>query len=270
MQLTLKDVSFWYKDKTATIGPSEYNGLMEFRLPEKGIDVEIKARLLPNTPEGIKQREARKAFHFIERVEVNVAEDVTLEVKQSNHGIVLSMFKPILISRFRDLLAKTIAEQLRGVLESADAIAYDVGKRSEVFADAGLGSGSSVAAAVWSEIGRFRKMEGGFLSGWTPTGTGVVKGDLPQDGKLAMGAEPQILSGDKKGPLGINSEPLAERLPEVEGSDAVDASKGVAQQAVDIGKEGVKKVKSFKEAVEVKADEERKKEGWKSSAFDLK
>lgn len=161
MQLTLKEVSFWYKDKTASLGPSEFTGLMEFNLPKQGIDVDIKVRLLPNTPDGLKQREYRSGFHAIERVEVKVAEDVSLEVKQSNHAVLLTMFKPILMMRFRDALAKTLAEQIRGILETADSVAWDVGKRSEVFSDAGLGSGSAIAAAVWSEIGNSGRWMGG-------------------------------------------------------------------------------------------------------------
>jgi len=270
MQLSLKEVSFWYKDKSATLGPSEFTGLMEFELPSQGIDVDIKIRLLPNTPDGLKQREHRGGFHFIERVEVKVAEDISLQVKESNHAILLSMFKPIFMMRFRDALAKTLAEQIRWVLETADSVAWDVGKRSEVFGDAGLGSGSSIAAAVWSEIGRFKKMDGrGLLSGWNATGTGFVKDDMDGDGRLAMGAEPQIIPGEKKGPLGINSQPLAERMPDIDISGARDSTSAVAQQATNIKEETMKQAKSFTQAVEVKSTEEKKHNGWKSKAFDL-
>jgi hypothetical protein len=270
MQLFLKEVSFWYKDKAATLGPSEYTGLMEFNLPSQGVDVDIKVRLLPNTPDGLRQRERRGGFHFIERVEVKVSESIGLEVKQSNHPILLSMFKPILTMRFREALAKTLAEQIRAVLETADSVAWDIGKRSEVFSDAGLGSGSSIAAGVWSEIGRFKRMDGGsILSGWNATGTGLVKDDLSGEGKLAMGAEPQIISGEKKGPLGTNSQSLAERMPDIDSSAAKDTTSGVAQQATNIKQETVKQVKSFKQAVEAKSAEEKKQDGWKSKAFDL-
>jgi Hsp90 protein len=53
---------------------------------------------------------------------------------------------------------------------------WDVSKRAEVFGDAGLPNGSSYMAALWSEIGRFKKMDkGGILSGWKATGTGLMK-----------------------------------------------------------------------------------------------
>jgi hypothetical protein len=270
MQLSLKEVSFWYKDKSATLGPSEFTGLMEFELPSQGVDVDIKIRLLPNTPDGLRQRESRGGYHFIERVEVKVADDIVLRVKESNHAVLLSMFKPIFMIRFRDALAKTLAEQIRWVLETADSVAWDVGKRSEVFSDAGLGSGSSIAAGIWSEIGRFKKMDGkGILSGWNATGTGFVKDDLDGESKLAMGAEPQIIPGEKKGPLGINSQSLAERMPNINLSGAEDSTGAVARQATNIKRETVKHAKSFKQAVETKSAEEKKRDGWKSEAFDL-
>lgn len=270
MQLAVKDVSFWYKDKTTSVGPSEYTGLVAFTLPPKGVDVDIKVRLIPNTAEGLKQRERRGGFHNVDLVEVHVAEDITLEVKQSNHAILLSVFKPIFVMRFREVLAKTLAENIRGILETADSIAWDVGKRSEVFSDAGLGGGSSVIAAVWSEIGRWRKMEGGLTTGWNATGTGFVKGDLGGEGKIAMGVEPQIISGEKRGPLGINAQSLAERMPDIQPEGgAVEDPMGEATKVVDIGREGVRRVRSFKQTVEVKSAEEKRRGGWKSSAFDL-
>lgn len=269
MQLSLKDVSFWYKDKTASVGPKEFTGLVAFDLPPQGVDVDINVRLLPNTPDGLTQREHRGGFHSIERVEVKVAEDITLEVKQSNHAILLSVFKPIVVMRFRDVLAKTLAEHIRGILETTDSTAWDVSKRSEVFSDAGLGPGTSIVAAVWSEIGRFQKMEGCFYSGWNATGTGFVKDDLQDEGKIAMGVEPQIISGEKKGPLGTNAQSLSERMPKIHGGTTKDSSGEAGQQAMNIGKEGAKQVKSFKQTVEVKSAEEKKHSGWKSSAFNL-
>lgn len=48
MQLTLKDVSFWYRYKTASaLTPNEFAGLLGLCLPTKGIDVDLKIRLIP-------------------------------------------------------------------------------------------------------------------------------------------------------------------------------------------------------------------------------
>ncbi|KAF8798418.1 hypothetical protein BYT27DRAFT_7321247 [Phlegmacium glaucopus] len=53
IQLTLNDVSFWYRDKTASaITPNEFMGLLGFTLPTKGIDVDLKVRLRERREEG--------------------------------------------------------------------------------------------------------------------------------------------------------------------------------------------------------------------------
>lgn len=269
VQMALKEVSFFYKDKTATIGPSDFTGLMEFNLPTRGLDIDLKFRLIPNTPQGLEERERNGRYFKVERVDVTVDPNVTLEVKQSNHAILASVFKPIIMIRFREALERTLQEQIRGLFDAVDALAYDVGRRSEVFADTGLGPGASVAAAVWSEIGRLRRMEGGLLSGWKATGTGLVKEDLTGDAKIAMGAEPQILSGDKRGPLGTNAEPLADRLPGVDIGGALEEGRSVAQRVERAGQEGMKQVQTFKQSVQHKTSEEKKRRGWQSSAYDF-
>lgn len=266
LQLTLKEVSFYYKDKVATVGPSEFTGILEFNLPTQGLDVDFKFRLIPNTPLGLKEREKDQRFFKVERVDVHLAENITFEVKESNHPILATVFKPVLISRFREALEKTLEEQIRGVFDLTDGIAFDVSNRAEVFEDTGLGRGGAIAAAVWSEIGRLRRMEGGLLGGWKATGTGIIKEGLPGDAKLAMGAEPQILPGEKKGPLGTHAVPIGER-PEFKG--IVESGATMKENIKQATREGVGKVQSFKETVRRKASEEKRRAGWESHAFNL-
>ncbi|KAG1775163.1 hypothetical protein EV702DRAFT_1180430 [Suillus placidus] len=273
VQLALKEVSFFYRDRIATVGPKDFTGLMEFSLPPKGIDIDLKFRLIPNTPQGLKEREGLGRFFKIERIEVNVAEDIDMQVKQSNHPILASVFRPVIRLRFREAISRTLEGQIRGLFDTADALAFDIGRRSEVFKDAGLGTAPSVVAAMWSEIGKLRRMEGGLLSGWRPTGTGVVKDDLGGNAKIAMGAEPQILAGEKRGPLGIRAEPLAERIPGADVGGALEGATTAFERVEQAGKEGLKQVQSFKQSVEHKKREEEKQRGWQrgwqSSAFDI-
>ncbi|KAG6331470.1 hypothetical protein ID866_7618, partial [Astraeus odoratus] len=261
MQLMLSEVSFYYKDKTATVGPSEFTGIMEFDLPTQGLDVDFKFRLIPNTALGIKERERRGRFFIVERVDVHLAKDITFKVKQSNHPILASVFKAVLVARFREALERTIEEQIRGLFDVTDYLSFDVSKRADVFEDAGLSRGAAIVAGLWSEIGRLRRMEGGLLSGWKATGTGIVKEGLPAEGTLAMGAEPQILPGEKRGPLGTFSVPLTERK-EVEG--VVEVGRSVTEQVKETAHESVRQVQTFKETVRKKALEERRRPGWQS------
>ena len=49
LQLKLNQLSFYYHDLTATVGPKGFTGLAEITLPAEGIDVDIKVRTIPNT-----------------------------------------------------------------------------------------------------------------------------------------------------------------------------------------------------------------------------
>ncbi|KAK6992074.1 hypothetical protein R3P38DRAFT_3290187 [Favolaschia claudopus] len=85
VQLALRVVSFYYKDKTATVPPSEYTGLLALKMPPQGIDIDIKVRLIPSA----KERQNRRAFHHIELLTVQIADNVEVDVCESNHAIML-------------------------------------------------------------------------------------------------------------------------------------------------------------------------------------
>lgn len=276
MQLALREVSFYFRDKNTTVGPAEFTGLLEFTLPPQGIDVDTVVRVIPNSATGLKEREERKGFLEIQKVDVKVSDDIDVQIKQSNHNIISTVFRPVIISRFKETLQTLLAENIRGALEWSDAFAWDVGNRAEVFADAGLPRGPSLVAGFWSELGHLQKGDTGLFKGWKATGTGIIKeeGNEKDGAKFAMGAEPQILSGEKRGPKGTFSEPLAEKMganADAEGlaESAKDQVKGVAEQAKQTVRDGVQKVKSFKQAVEEKSEGEKRSPGWKSSAFDV-
>ncbi|KAJ7186766.1 hypothetical protein C8R46DRAFT_981039 [Mycena filopes] len=262
VQLALDDVSFYYKDKTSTLPPNEFTGLLALKMPPQGIDVDIKVRLIPSA----KEREMQRAYHHIELLTVEISDNVEVDVRESNHAVMLTLFKPIFNMRFREALGRSLGEQLRGALEWLDHVAWDVGARAEVFGDAGMGRGAALAGAVWSEIGRISRER---TSGWRATGTGVVLEDRVQGGaKFAIGAEPQVLSGEKRGPVGTGSESLGKRVGE-----AVEVVKQAAQDVQGhlqgMLREGKRQVRSFQRSVEDKSVEEQKNPGWKSAAFDI-
>ncbi|KAH9475246.1 hypothetical protein JR316_0012357 [Psilocybe cubensis] len=302
LQLSLKDVSFWYKDKTASaIGPSEFTGLLGLKLPEKGIDVDLKIRLIPANATGSHSRAARKHFNVIESASVSIAEDVGIDIRDSNHSVLVTVFKPMMVAKMRQALEKTLTEQIRAIVDWADGVAFDVGRRREVFEDTGLGGGGSLMAAVWSEIGRLEResREGPVEMGWHATGTGLVveqsvrvegTGDEFGEGQevrrsmLAMGAEPQILDGAKRGPVGSGSERIVDKLerraeemdvdvPEVDvrgvKRQAGQLAKDVQERAQGLYKEGERQVKGFRRSVERKKQVELNRQGWQSSSFDV-
>jgi hypothetical protein len=309
VQLALHDVSFYYKDLAAPMlspAPAELTGLLALALPANAITLDLQVRLIPQTTTGPGSREALGHFHIIETVKVRISPEAKVEVRESNHGVLLTMFRPVLVRRLREALEKAMEGQVRGLLEWTDGVAWDVARRREVFEDTGVGRVAALFAALWSEVGRLRRKAGeGREVAWRATGTGVVLeqragGEPEEEGEgerkvkkgevvFAVGAEPQVLSGEKHGPLGIGAEPLGRRardvvrdvtggldVPAIEdagmegvGGDVRERAERVKQQAKGLVREGQKKVAGFRRSVDVKKEQEMRKQGWRSDAFTI-
>ncbi|KAF9011677.1 hypothetical protein BDZ89DRAFT_963742 [Hymenopellis radicata] len=276
VQLALDEVSFFYKDKRSSVPPHDFSGLITFTLPPKGIDIDVKLRLIPASQvtqlkryghkQDVNDRELHHAFHVVELAQAEITSDIDLSITKSNHPMLLSVFKPIFSLRFREALERTLSEHIRSIIEWADGVAWDISKRSEVFRDTGLGSGGALTAAVWSELGKMRRLSSG---AWEAQGTGtgvIVEGEKGQ--AFAMGAEPQILSGEKRGPKGVAAESLEEQIMRDVGGVEVVSGR-IEREVEGVMERGRKQLQSFKESVEVKTEQQKAMSGWRSSAFDI-
>ncbi|KAI0276949.1 hypothetical protein BGY98DRAFT_982822 [Russula aff. rugulosa BPL654] len=273
LQLKLSELSFYYHDLTATVGPKEFSGLAEISLPPEGIDVDIKVRTIPNTAAGLAECAERKRFLRIDHVVVHVSEDVDVRVTKSNHPVLLTVFRPLLTARLRGALQATLSANIRRALDGIDALVWDTTSRAEVFQDVGLGRGPALASAWWSELGRLQRTHGGLFSGWRTTGSGIVRNGA--DAEVALGAEPQVLGPEKHGPKGTLAQPLKERARnagidvDVSAEGIADVGKDVVGKAKEGVKVGIKKVRTFEEKISDKQKEEECTPGWESSAFDV-
>lgn len=298
LQFRLNDVSFYYKDKNGSaFAPAEYTGLIAVTLPPEGVSIEAKIRLIPLAQ--MKQREEAQRYTILEHISVDISPGIEIEVKNSNHSLLLSVFRPIMVQRLREALERTLTEQIRWLIGWIDGMIWDMNRRREVFADAGAGMWFSIVGAVMSEVGRMRRAGSDRKRvSWTATASGIIIEQTPAPGtigtpsrapvaRIAMGAEPQILSGEKHGPLGTASSSLNDRLQNALGNAAdmaVDAGViaersdqgGVEVEAMDIRQQthaaieqGRRQVQSFKESVGAKAKRERSRQGWRSGAFDF-
>ena len=272
----LKDVSFWYKDKHAVVAPGELTGLVEMRLPPQGINVDLKVRLIPSTARGKSSRAEQGRFHVVERCAVEISDEVEISVKESNHPVLVNVFSRLVKNRIKEALERTLTGQLGGLVDWLDSVAYDVGERRKVFEDLGIGGGAAFVAAFWSEIGRFEREaeEGGASIGMKATGTGIIFEEKTETRErvLAVGAEPQVLSGEKRGPLGTGSGSLSATVHGMleEQGMYVDVE-GAASQAKGMKGTVKDRVEGFRSAILRKKNTEKKTVGqtWKTDAFDM-
>ncbi|KII92993.1 hypothetical protein PLICRDRAFT_35158, partial [Plicaturopsis crispa FD-325 SS-3] len=90
-------------------------------------------------------------------------------------------------------------------------------------------------------------------------------------------AEPQILSGEKRGPNGTFSGTLEDKMDVVADKVGVqvdhdglrEAAGSAKELAGDLVQSGYDQANTFKHIVDKKTGEEQRKEGWKSGAFDF-
>jgi len=273
--------------------PGEFTGLLGLSLPEKGVDVDFKIRMIPADARGKDSRKEKKHYNVIEQCSVKISDEVGLEIRESNHSVIVALFRPVVVGRVKQALERTLSEQLRAIVDYADGVAWDVGRRREVFEDTGLNAGAAVLAALWSEIGRLERraaetrIEGVDSEGnpedeiikteWAATGTGVVvqqhtrigvdqlgEGGEKRTTAFAMGAEPQILGGEKRGPLGTGSEKLTDKIQRKaqEGMDAMAEASGVdlnvdvdMEDATGAAKQGAGKAADAAKRVKRSAEE---------------
>jgi hypothetical protein len=141
------------------------------------------------------------------------------------------------------------------VVNYADGVAFDNSKRRQVFEDTGIGAGDSLMAAIWSEIGRLEKerRDGPVEMNWRAPDTGLVveqktvletnevgKAGQVRKTQFAMGAQPQILSSEKQGPLGTGSEPIKDKLERIGEEMGVTDAARESSTDVDV-EEGAKR-----------------------------
>lgn len=273
MSMTLNEVSFWYHDPSLKLA-SQLTGLMDITIPPRGVEAQVTFNLLP-TQSGSAKRQRRGRFHDITKVQVHLSSDTGITLKKTNHPIISSAFKPFVRREIISQIEKIMAQQIRMVLETMDGVAYDVHRRAGVFADAGVtATGPKYAAAIMSELGELRKRPGLF-TGWNLTSVGVVKDDPRTDTVFAMGASPQVIPGEKHGPrTGTSS--INNAMNDTVGQagqggvpTAKEAAKDAKSQAAEKTNIGMANAKSFKETIDTKAAEEKKRDGWRSAAYDL-
>ena len=96
------------------------------------------------------------------------------------------------------------------------------------------------------------------------------KGEGKGKSAFAIGAEPQILAGEKRGPLGTGSEPLKDKVAEeAMDVDIQEVFEDPEGRAKGMMKEGKKQVVGFRKSVERKKELEMRNKGWESASFDF-
>jgi Family of unknown function (DUF5923)/Protein of unknown function (DUF4449) len=125
VQMDLKDVSYYVKKKQGFPSITD-TGVMDIYLGGEGFSFKIAASNA--------HKKDRQHFAKVDSVSVNV-KNMKIKIKQSNHKILFSIAKPILLMVMRPVIQKVLEKQIRDSFTQADAYLYDVHREAQKAVD---------------------------------------------------------------------------------------------------------------------------------------
>lgn len=127
MQMDLRDVAYYVKKKQGFPSISD-KGVMDVILAGEGFSFKIAAR-------NAHKKTDTTHFIAIDNVDVTV-KSLAIKVKKSNHKLLFSIAKPLLLKVMKPAIQKAIEKQIKDNFEKADAFAYEVYKEVQRGAEA--------------------------------------------------------------------------------------------------------------------------------------
>lgn len=121
VQMDLKDVSYYIKKKQGFPSITD-TGVMDIYLGGEGFSFKIAASNAHKTD--------RQHFAKIDKVTVDV-KNLKIKIKQSNHKLLFSIAKPILLKVMRPVIQKVLEKQIRDSFTQADAYAYGIHQEAQ-------------------------------------------------------------------------------------------------------------------------------------------
>lgn len=121
VQMDLRDVSYYVKRKQGFPSITD-KGVMDIYLGGEGFSFKIAASNA--------HKSDRQHFAKIDKVTVDV-KNLKIKIKQSNHKLLFSIAKPILLMVMRPVIQKVLEKQIRESFTQADAYLYDIHREAQ-------------------------------------------------------------------------------------------------------------------------------------------
>ncbi|KAL9534268.1 hypothetical protein SMMN14_02241 [Sphaerulina musiva] len=116
IQMDLKDVAYYVKKKQGFPSITD-KGLLDIFLGGTGLSFKV----------AMETADKKDRSHFFKINTINVdVKNVNIKVKQSNHKLLFSLFKPVLLKVLRPVIQKVIEKQVRDSVGKLDAFLYQV------------------------------------------------------------------------------------------------------------------------------------------------
>ncbi|KAI5368285.1 putative bactericidal permeability-increasing protein, alpha/beta domain superfamily [Septoria linicola] len=116
IQMDLRDVAYYVKKKQGFPSITD-KGLLDIFLGGTGLSFKVAMETA--------DKKDRSHFFKINTISVDV-KNVNIKVKQSNHKLLFSLFKPVLLKVLRPVIQKVVEKQIRDSVQQLDAFLYQV------------------------------------------------------------------------------------------------------------------------------------------------
>ena len=121
VQMDLRDVAYYVKKKEGFPGITD-KGVMDIFLGGSGLSFKV----------AMETADKKEQSHFYKINSVNVdIKNMDIKVKQSNHKLLFSLFKPIMFKVLRPVIQKVVEKAVRDNVQKSDAFLYKVKQEAD-------------------------------------------------------------------------------------------------------------------------------------------
>lgn len=124
VQMDLRDVSYYIKKKQGFPSITD-KGVMDIFMGGSGFSFKVELETADKARE-----HAQTHFFKVTKVETDI-QNLAVKVKKSNHKLLFSMFKPLLLKVMRPVIQKVLEKQIKDSVNQLDGMLYDVKKEAD-------------------------------------------------------------------------------------------------------------------------------------------
>jgi hypothetical protein len=119
VQMDLRDVSYYIKRKQGFPSITD-KGVMDIFMGGSGFSFKVELETADKARE-----HAQTHFFKVTKIETDI-QNLQVKVKKSNHKLLFSMFKPLLLKVMRPVIQKVLEKQIKDSVNQLDGMLYDI------------------------------------------------------------------------------------------------------------------------------------------------
>lgn len=120
VQMDLRDVSYYIKRKQGFPSITD-KGVMDIFMGGSGFSFKVEME----TADKARENSPQTHFFKVTKVDTDI-QNLSIKVKKSNHKLLFSMFKPLLLKVMRPAIQKALEKQIKDTANQADSILYEI------------------------------------------------------------------------------------------------------------------------------------------------